>query len=241
MDSQTTYKTELNYLLNKDEKDIIRKDIYDFNKIVYIMNSLHPIYLKKDVYFDILFEKRNLKKLLLLVCTEYVRNINKNNNLSVEEINLTIDFINKFYDVFRPIEVKKGYLAIYPKLSIKKYVSEVIRDKSFDNLYITEKTLDQLITMLMAFSKFELDNIDNRDFGEINFPTLILANIKLYEKGILTIEENERKKVVFYLKPMNDSNKPIKIVNDEEYLMSKIVNTLNKNTNIKYCLNDFLH
>ncbi|MBS4539931.1 hypothetical protein GOQ27_15755 [Clostridium sp. D2Q-11] len=240
MNSQIDYKTQLNYLLNKDEKDIIRKDIYEFNKIVYIMNHIDPIYIKKEIYFDTLFEKRDIKKLLILVCTEYIQNIDKKINANIDEYHLTIDFIKKFYDVFKPIEVKKGYLAIYPKLSIKKYVSEVIKERNFDNFYISETTLEQLITMLMAFSKFELQNIDTKDFGEINFPTLVLANIKLYEKGILSIEKNEEKKVVFYLKPMNNTNKPIKIINDEEFIMCKILKTLNKRTNEKFTLNDFI-
>lgn len=241
MDSHNDYKSQLCYLLNKDEKDIFRKDIYEFNKIAYIMNHIDPIYINKEVYFDTLFEKRDIKKVLYLVCTEYLRNINHKKEISLEEINLTIEFIKKFYDVFKPIEVKRSYLAIYPKLSIKKYVSDVIKEKSFENNYISDITLEQLITMILAFSKFELDNIDTKNFGEINFPTLMLANIKLYEKGILSIERNETEKIVFYLKPMDDTNKPIKIIKDEELMMCNIINTINKKTDKKYSLNDFMN
>lgn len=238
MESQSNYKSQLHYLLNENEKDIIRKDIYDFNKIVSIMDYVNPIYIKKDLYFNTLFEKKDIKKIFNLVCTEYLKNISHKYN--IEEINLTIHFIRKFYDVFRPLEVNKGYLVIYPKLSIKEYISGVIKKKNFDNVYISEKTLEQLITMIIAFSKFELEKIDSKDFDDMNIPTLILANIKLYEKGILSIEKNKDEEILFYLKPMGDTNKTIKIINDEELMMYKILNTLKKKVNKNYNINDFL-
>ncbi|MBS4536264.1 hypothetical protein GOQ29_11610 [Clostridium sp. D2Q-14] len=238
MEEKTDYKSQLHYILNKKEKDIFRKNIYEFNEIVSIIDYINPIYIEKELYFNTLFKKRDVNKIFSLVCTEYLKNINHNNNK--EEINLTINFIKKFYDIFKPIEVNSGYLIIYPKTCMERYISRIMKEKNFNNVYIPEKTLEELISMIIAFSKFELQNINIKDFGYMNFPTLILANIKLYEKGILSIEKNQSGKILFYLKPMNNTNKTIKIINDERLMMNRILNTLNKKINSNYTINDFL-
>lgn len=223
-------------VMNCSEKDIIKKDIYEFTKIAYIMNHLKPILINKEYYYYKLYETNNLKAFILFIAKECYEqselNLNSNSSSSL------IDFVIRFYDIFQPIEFDYNNFKIYPKLSIKKFIANCIKEKKYDNYYISEGTLKKLIMMISIFSKYELQNIDSKDFGYINYPTLILANLKLYQKGILTIEMNDHQKVVFYLKSMNKKSKEIRIF-DEQTLKNKIIQTLNTNGKLKYILEDF--
>lgn len=240
MNSHNRYKKELYFLLNKYERDIIRKDIYEFNKLVLILNNIPPLYIEKDKYFNVLFKQKDISKLLNLVCSEYLKNINKNFEIDDETIYLTIKLVNKFYDIFKAINVNEKYLIIYPQLSIEKYISNVIKSENFAFSYIPEKTLDKLIFLIIKFSEFELNNIDVKEFGNINLPTLILANLKLFEKGILTIYQNEDNKIEFYLNKTTKENNTLKIIIDEETIIYKIIELLCKKNYGLYNVNDFM-
>lgn len=240
MYSYNIFKKELCNFLNENEKDIIRKDIYEFNKLINIIDYLPPLYLEKNKYFNVLFKEKNIFKLLYLVCTEYLKNINKTYEEDNELFNLSIKLINKFYDVFKPINLNNKYIVIYPKLSIKKYITQVKESEDFRFSYISEKTLEKLIYLIIKFSEFELSNIDKRKFGEINLPSLVLANIKLYEKGILKIYQNEDRKIEFYLTKINTNKANSKIIKDNEYIMYKIIEILCKNNYGSFTACDFM-
>jgi len=240
MYSYNIFKKELNSFLNENEKDIIRKDIYEFNKLINIIDYLPPLYIEKNKYFNTLFKEKNILKLLHLVCTEYLKNINKTYKEDNELFHLSIKLINKFYDVFKPINLNNQNVAIYPKFSIKKYITQVREAEDFRFSYISEKTLEKLIYLIIKFSEFELSNIDKGKFGEINLPSLVLANIKLYEKGILKIYQNEDKKIEFYLTRKTTNKINSKIIKNDDYVICKIIEMLRKNNYGCFTVYDFM-
>ncbi|MGO1650846.1 hypothetical protein [Senegalia sp. (in: firmicutes)] len=240
MNTNIKYKKELYFSLNNYEQDIIRKDIYEFNKLISILNNIPPLYIEKDKYFNTLYKQRDISKLLQLVCSEYLKNINKNFEIDKESIYLTIKLINKFYDIFKPININEKYLIIYPRLSIKKYITNIIESENFTTSYIPEDTLNKLIILLIKFSEFELNNIDEENFENINLPTLVLANLKLFEKGILTISKNINNEIEFYINKSIKDNKSMKIIMDEEMIIYKIIQLLFEKKYGLYKINDFM-
>src|SRR5690606_29061269 len=82
---------------------------------------------------------------------------------------------------------------IYPQKNLKAFISNGFFNREYNGYYYNELTLIRLIMIMAGFSRYEINNLDNcvdEELKKINFPSLILANIGLYEKEYIKIMDN---------------------------------------------------
>ncbi|KPU28141.1 hypothetical protein TR13x_02040 [Caloranaerobacter sp. TR13] len=235
------------YLNNRDP---IRRKVLSFAEVSYFMNKIIPLPINSNTYYKVRYESYdNDKYLLLLLAYNYIiyKLLLKRVNLyelkiPFEDITLTTNFIDIFFQYKTPIIDKKTNIVwILPKQKIKKYIYESIYFNNFNNYYYEEETLLKLIYIIAGFVKYEYQNLNTEIIDEINllnYPTLVFANIKLYEKGIIKIfEENNRISIILSL---NSSNQNIIFTKNESLLKKKILQVINKIDGIDYNIDDFL-
>lgn len=154
------------------------------------------------------------------------------------------DFIGYFYDCTNPLrdEENDNILWIYPKLRIKNFIANYLFDNKNANYYFEESTLKKLILIISSFVRYEYENSDDNiasQINELNYPTLILANIYLYEKGILKVSDEE--KGIGIMIDINVEKNKDKIFTDNEYELKKsIISLINSVEKSNYTIDDFI-
>lgn len=239
------YKT----IYNKHE-DPIKKEVFTFSETAYIMNSISSFPVKAKEYYSILYEYENKNALLTLLGLSYTAyktyNENKSKKIYINSSDFIyiMNFINIFYQYNNPITDKsnKEIIWIYPKLEIKKFLADSIMDSNYDSYYFDDETLTKFILIMSNFVQYEYNNADDsimNDINTLNYPTLVLANIGLYEKGILKLTpEGENIGVSLEL---NGSNLKEKIfTEDMNKLKRKIISVLKNIEGKNYSVKDFL-
>lgn len=237
------------YLNNKDP---IKRKILSFAEASYFMNKIIPLPINSNNYYKVRYESyNNDKDLLLLLAYNYIvyklllKRINIYElKISVEDIIFTANFIDVFFQYKTPILDKNTNIVwIFPKQKIKKYIYDSIYFNNFNSYYYEEETLLKLIYIIAGFVKYEYQNINTKIIDKIdllNYPTLIFANIILYEKGIIKIvEENNKIGIILNLNTPNKQNAIFS--KNEDLLKKKIIQVINKLENTNYNLNDFLN
>lgn len=236
------------YLINKDP---IKRKVLSFAEASYFMNKIIPLPIDSNIYYKVRYEFcNNDKYLLLLLAYNYIiykslfKKINLYDlNIPFEDIIIATSFIDTFFQYKIPILDKTTNIVwIFPKQRIKEFIYKSVYFNNFNDYYYEEETLIKLIYILAGFSKYEYQNIKDTMIDEIdmlNYPTLVYANIKLYEKDIIKIiEENDKVGIMLNFNSSNSQN--IIFSKNEKLLKNKILQIINKIDGENYNINDFL-
>lgn len=234
----------------KSNVDPIKKEVFSFFEVAYIMNSSVAFPVKSDDYFTLKYDIEERDQLLAVLAMSYIafRTYSeyqvKKVFINESDLLYIMRFINKFYQYDIPISDKENesVLWIYPKIEIKKFLSECISNNNLSEYYFDEITLTKLILIISSFVRYEYDNADEDIISEIeslNFPTLVLANINLYEKGYLKLmDEKEGVGVTLDLKGANNNERIFtKNIND---LKERIIAVLKFTEGKNFSLEDFM-
>ncbi|SHH47532.1 hypothetical protein SAMN02745135_00905 [Caloranaerobacter azorensis DSM 13643] len=237
------------YLNNKDP---IKRKVLSFSEVSYFMNKIIPLPINSNSYYKIRYEfYNNDEYLLLFLAYKYIiyklllRRINLYElKISIEDIIFTTNFIDLFFQYKSPILDRNSNIVwILPKQKMKQYIYESIYFNNFNNYYYEEETLLNLIYIIAGFAKYEYQNIEVEKIDKVellNYPTLIFANIKLYEKGVIEIiEEDNRIGIVLNFNSSNNQNAIFS--KNEDLLKKKILQVINKIDSVNYNINDFLN
>lgn len=240
---------------NIKKSDPIKREIFSFSELVYIMDNISPFSVDLLEYFNYSGDNSLSTNLLNLLALSYIgnkvymqekddSNLNTNVYISLQDIYYTHSFIYHFFDFDRPILDNKrdDIIWIYPKLRMKRFLADSLFNKKYINYYFEKSTLNKLILIMSGFVKYEYKNSDDTILNQIeqlNYPTLILANISLYEKGILKLTDD--KHGIGIMIDMNAEKKNEKVFTDNEYELKKaIISLVNSTENSYYTINDFL-
>ena len=233
-----------------ESEDPIRKEIFTFSETAYIMNSISAFSVKAKEYYSIVYEYENKNALLTLLGMSYtayrIYNESKTKKIHInsKDFIYIMNFINTFYQYNNPITDKSngGIIWIYPKLEIKRFLADSIINSNYDSYYFNDVTLTKFILIISSFVNYEYINADDKAMGDIdtlNYPTLVLANINLYEKGILKLTpEGESIGVSLDL---NGSEVKEKIFTEDiSKLKVKIISVLKDIEGKNYSIKDFM-
>lgn len=232
-----------------NQQDPIRREIYDFSLVTYIANNITCFPVNADFYYTNIEKEYNnffdTLALSYILFRNYTRNYeNRNFKINVEDLQYCNDFIKSFFDYTSPISDNQTseIVWIYPKKSVKIFISDSFFRKRYNDYFYDPITLVKLIMIMASFSRYELQNIkscQNEDLKKINYPTLILANIGLYEKDYIKVREDFNG--VSISLDLNRKNKAEKIfTKDENKLKSRILQIINETENLSYTMEDFL-
>lgn len=237
--------------LTKEETDPIKKYIFNLSELKYIMKNIR----KFSVSLSNLTRTNSLKNndiLLNLLIENYIGDCYTNKCMILsEDYKYIKEFICMFFDYDKPLYSRKLYdrVWIYPKLDIQNFISKALFQYNLktnkDKVYLNEYTLNKLLTIFTNFTKYEYDSLNDEEisylFDGVNYPSLILANIDLYEKGYIEIvEEFDEIKILFNKERKNSSKKDNFIfTSDRDFLKIQILEFINSDS-IKYSLEDFL-
>jgi hypothetical protein len=233
-------------ILNKT--DPIKREIFNFSELAYLTSRITPFPVNIEDYYTFIY--KNLNQFFMMLAFNYISYKHRISNKHYEKIYISksdvlysIRFILKFFEYDNPVRsLNNSIIWIYPNYTIKRFLADCVVKKDYESAYIDEGTLAKLVAIMASFVKYEYDNIDKDTFSEeelLNFPTLVLANIKLYEKGILKlIEVNGGVGVKIDLTAKeNDSSIFTKDINRIKDIIIRVVN-LYENKN--YSINDFI-
>ncbi|WP_159433579.1 hypothetical protein, partial [Proteiniborus sp. DW1] len=152
--------------------------------------------------------------------------------------------IKAFFDYEKPIKdrEREELVWIYPKKNLKTFIANSFFNREYNNYYYDEMTLIRLIMIMAGFSRYEINNLDSctdEELKKVNYPTLILANIGLYEKKFIKIKDDIDGISVFL--DINAKGETENIfLTDREALKRTILDVINKTENLQYTMNDFV-
>lgn len=237
--------------INNKNLDPIKKETYNFSEILYIMNNISPFPVDIGKYYYYKYDVDNGVNFLLLLTLNYIHYKSDNdmvncNNFCLDKNDLihSINFIRKFFDYNKPYKDPDNSIVwIYPKFTVRKFLSDSIINKKYNTCFVDEETIIKLIKIIADFSLFELSNLDDKILSKgiyLNYPSLILGNIKLYEKGILNIvEQKEELSIVLDFDSSKNSNNNY-ITSDKERLKKLIIKVLKNYKDLSYSMEDFM-
>ncbi|MTI67785.1 MAG: hypothetical protein FH753_14460 [Firmicutes bacterium] len=229
--------------IKKKEKDPIKKEIYSFQDIISFFSYLKPFPIKSSDYYNIMYENFDFYNIYLFLGLSYFSyraSLSKIDKIitSKSDIVKVMNFVSQFYDCKNPVLDTNGLLWFYPKLEIKKFIKNSIMSKNLNSYYINETTITKLILIITGFVKYEFKEGSNF-IKELNMPTLILANIGLYEKGYLKLIEEENDKVGICLNSKGNGNRQKIFTKERTKLKEKIIKVLDNYEKIKCSIDDF--
>lgn len=235
--------------INK-QLDPIKKEVFSYSLISYIMSNTMPFPINADCFYNRCLESNNLESFIEFLASSYLRyKLYKNTGnikkvyFKTEDLIYSSYFIKTFFDYKKPIKDKNfsEILWIYPKKSIKTFISDSFFDKEYNNYFYDKITLIRLIMIMAGFSRYEIKNLDicpDDELKQINYPTLILANIGLYEKELLKIREDVNGINVFLDLNAKETHCEI-FTSDKELLKRTILEVINETENVQYTMKDF--
>lgn len=235
--------------VNDNNVDPIKKEIYTFSEISFIMNYAEAFPVNAYHYYSLKYDYENNSTLLTFLALSYLTYKTKDTNneklnINNNDINYIKKFIVKFYQYNNPFSTKsnKNTVWLYPKIEIKKYLSNCIKNNSLSYYYFDEITLTKFIIIITKFVNYEYKNADKeimKLIETLNFPTLVLANINLYEKGILKfLYKNNNIEVALDLNGIKKQEKIF--TNDINTLKRKILSVLFFIEGKSYSMGDFI-
>ncbi|TAH63617.1 MAG: hypothetical protein EWM50_02020 [Gottschalkiaceae bacterium] len=228
-----------------NQTDPIKREVFNYSLVSYISKSIEPFPVNAECLYEI-----NSNHILQYFALSYIRHRQQHKNsldytcIRLEDLFYTSNFIKVFFDTLLPIkkESLESIFWIFPKLEIKYFVSNNFFEGNFNSYFYDDTTLIKFIMIISEFSQYEVHELadSSEDYLKtINYPTLILANIGLYEKGIIKIKD-ENNTVGIYL-DLNPKQEECQIFsNNSSFLKQSILNVINKTQNLKYNMEDFL-
>jgi hypothetical protein len=230
----------------RSTEDPIKKKILDFHQLSYIFSKLKCFPISKTPYYD-LKNGAHFKSLLMKYITlSYViyHQACKEKNIKIEFDDrftpLVEDFIDKFYAYESPIKdpYHQGVLWIYPRLQHKIFLTDCIVHGNYSDYYVDISTIKEIVQIMAGFARYEFDQTLAETNYKVNFPSLIFANIKLYEKGYLEVaEEPTGIEIKLNLKP---NSEVFSAFSRNNYVLKKtILDICKESYNEHYSYNDF--
>lgn len=237
--------------LTKNQRDPIRKHMFNIEDLRYIMKNTSKFSVSYTNFFRI-SSLKNKDKLLNLLIESYINDYDTSRCMIFsDDYKYIKEFIYMFFDYYKPIYSSDSYekIWIYPKLDIQDFISNSLFTGNLksnrNNTYLNKDGLNKLLTIFINFTKYEYDSLNEDEisylFDGVNYPSLILANIVLYEKGYIEVVEDLDEIKIF----LNKDNKNIcteddfVFTSDKELLKGHILEFINSNS-IEYSLEDFL-
>lgn len=241
--SNTTYclPSELVFFkqITLNKIDPIKRYMFSLKEISYILKKISKFSVPSKDLFEIYTsnDKNNFMKLL---CKNYIK---LNMDINKEYVYIK-KFISIFYDYDNPVynDDLESVLWIYPRADMRNFISKSIFENKTENIYFDKNTVNKLISIFARFTKYEYSNCDDEIsflFEGLNYPSLILANIDLYEKGYIEVLDNMNQ-IKFCLNNKTNIKRKISIVPNRELLKNHILNFININEKTNYSLSDFL-
>ncbi|MDF2547906.1 MAG: hypothetical protein K0R93_2804 [Anaerosolibacter sp.] len=227
-------------------EDPIKKKILDFHQLTYIFSKLKSFPISKAPYYDLKNEcafERIFKKYIALSYVVY-RQITSDENIKIEFndrlSSLIEDFICRFYAYESPIKdlYQQEVLWIYPRLQYKYFLTDCMLLGNHDDYYVDISTIEEIVQIMAGFTRYEFDQTLAETNYQVNFPSLIFANIKLYEKGYLeVVEEHAGVEIKLNLKP---NSKAFPAFSRNSYILKRtIIDMCKKSYNEHYSYKDF--
>ncbi len=229
--------------------DPIKAQIFSFNEIVYIMNRIVPFPINYDEYYLYQLKYDDAKQLLskltlnYIIYKSYINSYTLKQALTeVKQSKNILYIIENFFDYNKPHKDKKrDILWVYPKIKIKKYISDCVLNSNYNKFYTNDSTIINLIIIMIYFTKYELENTDDK-ISELvysfNYPSLVLANINLYMQGIIKIFiEDTNIGIALNLYPIKTDR--ISLYFNKQTMKKMIIEMINLFENKKYTLEDF--
>lgn len=222
-----------------NKSDPIKRYMFNLKEINYIIKRIYKFSVPSKEFFE-RYYSNNKDDFMNLLCKHYVE-LNVDVNKEYEYIK---KFISIFYDYTNPRynNDSDNILWIYPRISVKNFIKESIFENKTKNVYFDKNTLNKLISIFTNFTKYEYSNCNDNIsflFEGLNYPSLILANIDLYEKGYIEIVEDTNQTKLF-LNKKTKIKENLTFSENRELLKTSILDFINLKENTNYSLNDFL-
>ena len=233
--------------------DPIKKYMFNLKELKYIMKNISKFSVPYKSFSKIYSLKDNDRLLEFLT---YI--YSHNYNINYMHYKYIKEFIYIFFDYDNPVYSNYSYddIWIYPRLDIQDFISDSFFEYNFkdtkNNVYLNEASLNKLLTIITCFTKYEYSSLEDEEisylFDGVNYPSLVLANIDLYEKGYIeVVEEVDEIKIFLNKEKKETCMKDTSIFGDNrELLKTHILEFINSDsymdniTDKKYSLNDFL-
>lgn len=225
--------------ITNKQKDPIKKYMFSLKELEYIMKKISKFSISYKMFLNI--ASLNDKNLLLkFLCENYLNKQIKCN----KDYEYMKKFIYIFFDYKNPIYDRHSYdtLWIYPNMNVKAFISDCLFEYDTQRTYLDLITLNKLITIFTSFTKYEYTNCDENIsylFEGLNYPSLVLANIDLYEKGYIEVVE-DMGEIKIFLNKKNKVKQTSIFTQNRSLLKNYILEFINSKDNTKYCLSDFL-
>ncbi len=235
-----------------EQSDPIKREVYNYSLVSYIVKNIVPFPVNAEYYYDNYCEDYNIEFIELLALSYIRHKLFLDNNsiginkicFKVEDLFYSSNFIKTFFEIKLPIKDENidEIAWIYPKKDIKIFISDSFFCKNYNSHFYDETTLIKLIMIMAGFSRYEINNLDNypkEGLNGINYPTLILANIGLYEKEYIKIEDDINGINVFLDLSAKERKDHIFSTN-KEFLKMTILKVINETEKLEYTMKDFL-
>lgn len=244
---------EINIFKNyiNEQSDPIRREVFNYSLVSYIISNIRPFPINIEFYYNNRLENDNFEDFINFLALSYLKYklYTDSNNIKkvyfkTEDLFYSNYFVKTFFDYKKPVNDRdiSEIVWIYPKESVRAFISESFFNKNYGNCFYNEMTLVRLIMIMAGFSKYEINSLDDcpsMELKQINYPTLILANIGLYEKELLKIQEGIDGISVFL--DLSDKEEKEHIFStDREALKRTILKVINETENLEYTMKDFL-
>ncbi|MBB6216686.1 hypothetical protein HNQ80_002790 [Anaerosolibacter carboniphilus] len=230
----------------KNTDDPIKKKVFNFHQLSQLFSKISSFPVSKTTYFSLKddFPLENILIKYLALSYSIYRQISKKEHtyikLNAQVLSLTEDFIYQFYAFDLPIKDHnhQELLWIYPKLQYKHFLADCILLGNYNDYCIDISTIEEIVQIMAGFTRYELDQTLAETNSRVNFPSLIYANIKLYEKGYLEVTEGSTGiEIRLNLKPESSASP---IFSRYSYPLKKtIIDICKKSYNEHYSYKDF--
>ncbi|MFA5524854.1 MAG: hypothetical protein WDA24_10900 [Tissierellales bacterium] len=253
IETMTVLPKEISMFKNyiNEQLDPIRREIFCYSLISYIFGNITPFPINIESNYNNYYENDKSEEYINYLALSYLKhkiyisgNDGKKIKLSSDDLYYSKYFVKAFFDYDMPIKDRstEEILWVYPKKSVRLFISESFFNKRFSNYYYDELTLAKLIMIMAGFSRYEINNLDgciNEELKQINYPTLILANIGLYEKNFIKIEDDINCISVFLDVNVKEENEKIFLI-DRDVLKKTILRVINETEKLEYTMQDFI-
>jgi len=233
-----------------EQIDPIKREVFSYSLISYIMSNTIPFPINIDYFYNNYLDPNKLEDFIEFLALNYLRYKLYTNTGNIKKVYFKSEdllysryFIKAFFDYKKPIKDNNSneIVWVYPKKDIKTFISNSFFNKKYNNYFYDKITLIRLIMIMAGFSRYEIKSLDtchSVELKQINYPTLILANIGLYEKELLKIREDINGINVFLDLSAKESNCEI-FSTDKELLKRTILEVINETENLQYTMKDF--
>jgi hypothetical protein len=232
-------------ILNKTQ-DPIKKKIFHFQQLSHLFATMNSFPVSKSTYYDLKDEfpsESILMKYLALSYSIY-RHLSKEEHnyieFNVSFLSLIEGFIHQFYELDLPIKDPnhQEMLWIYPKLQYRHFLMDCMMLGNYNEYCIDISTIEEIVQIMAGFTRYELDQTLAETNYRVNFPSLIYANIRLYEKGYLEVRDgNTGIEIQLNLKPQSSF---LPLFSKYNYTLKKtIIDICQKSYNEHYSYKDF--